>query len=112
MLSGEARGAQTLTLDAPYATRVGELKGKMQAMGCAIPITRMRLVHQEKRFLLKDSNTLAFYNLASGTVTAADGIYIFRNSVCFTCLQNGERIKCLPRARHGGNLCTSLSGPP
>jgi len=71
VLSGEARGAQTLTLDAPYATRVGELKGKMQAMGCAIPITRMRLVHQEKRFLLKDSNTLAFYNLASGTVLEA-----------------------------------------
>ena len=28
----------------------------------------MRIVHQDQRYLLKDSNSLAFYNLPTGTV--------------------------------------------
>jgi splicing factor 3A subunit 1 len=71
VLAGEARGAQTLTVDVPYRTRVGELKGKLQGMGCTIPATRMRIVHQDQRYLLKDSNSLAFYNLPTGTVLEA-----------------------------------------
>ena len=30
----------------------------------------MRLVRQDQRYLLKDSNSLAFYNLPTGTVRA------------------------------------------
>ena len=32
---------------------------------------RLKLYHQEKRLLLKDSNSLAFYNLVGGTVLEA-----------------------------------------
>jgi hypothetical protein len=72
VLGAELTGvAQTLTLDAPIRGRVGELKGLLQQAGCTIPVARLKLYHQEKRLLLKDSNSLAFYNLVGGTVLEA-----------------------------------------
>merc|ERR1719213_855842 len=72
VLGAELTGvAQTLTLDAPIRGRVGELKGLLQQAGCSIPVARLKLYHQEKRLLLKDSTSLAFYNLVGGTVLEA-----------------------------------------
>merc|ERR1719163_719348 len=72
VLGAELTGvAQTLTLDAPIRGRVGELKGLLQQAGCTIPVARLKLYHQEKRLVLKDSNSLAFYNLVGGTVLEA-----------------------------------------
>jgi splicing factor 3A subunit 1 len=72
VLGAEARGvSQTITLDVALKTKVNELKSTLNQNGCSIPLARIKLVHSEKRYVLKDSNTLAFYNLATGVVLEA-----------------------------------------
>jgi hypothetical protein len=72
VLGAEMTGvAQTLTIEASIRGRVSELKGLLMQAGCTIPIPRLKLYHQDKRVLLKDSNSLAFYNLVGGTVLEA-----------------------------------------
>jgi hypothetical protein len=72
VLGAEMTGvSQTLTVEVGIRGRVGELKGLLQAQGCTIPVARLKLYHQEKRMVLKDSNSLAFYNLVGGTVLEA-----------------------------------------
>merc|ERR1719487_1363882 len=72
VLGAELTGvSQTIPVEASIRGRVGELKGLLQQAGCSIPIARLKLYHQEKRVLLKDSNSLAFYNLVGGTVLEA-----------------------------------------
>jgi splicing factor 3A subunit 1 len=72
VLGAEMTGVgQTLTVEASIRWRVGELKGLLQQAGCTIPTPRLKLYHQEKRVLLKDSNSLAFYNLVGGTILEA-----------------------------------------
>merc|ERR1719235_2654252 len=72
VLGAEMTGvSQTLTVEASIRGRVAELKGLLQQAGCTIPTPRLKLYHQEKRVLLKDSNSLAFYNLVGGTVIEA-----------------------------------------
>lgn len=66
VITGGAMGSNTVTIDAALSMRVSEFKAKLTAAG--VQIQPMRLRHQQHGWMLKDDQTLAYYNLSDGTV--------------------------------------------